>query len=64
MTDEHEKIQTAYLAKAKKDRSKIRNEMSLIFGYGLRNIQKKMKGQYPLTDRETEYLFKALKLKR
>lgn len=64
MTDEHEKIKKAYFAKAVKDRKTIKSNMSLLFGYGERNIQKKIKGEYPLTEREMEYLFRALKIKK
>ncbi len=63
MTDELAKIKEAFRSKAPVDRRKIKDEMSLIFGYKVRNIEKKIKGDVRLTDRETQYLFRALKIK-
>jgi len=64
MSDELKKIREAYFAKAIKDRKTIKKNMQDIFGYGERNAQHKISGTSPLTDRETEYLFRALKLKK
>lgn len=64
MTDELIKIREAFKEKARKDRKKIKDEMSQIFGYKTRNVEKKIKGTVRLTDREKEYLFRALKIKK
>lgn len=64
MSDELIKIREAYFAKAIKDRKTIKKNMQDIFGYGERNVMHKIGGAAALTDRETDYLFRALKLKR
>lgn len=64
MADEHSKIKEAFKKKAPVDRRKIKDEMCLIFGYKKRNVEKKIKGTVRLTDRETEYLFRTLKIKK